>query len=264
MTAATDDDWAAAAMAEDALVVDMLLRLKRSTRHGRPWAGRLAADLAPAGWGATQPRSSSASAGVHSGAKRSEERIGRSRRCSPSTPLSWSGGSGGGVDGCEASCLPAANRSPSSRSKITLAGSEVNGASSSKARKKKTYAELSEEEDMLLKERMHLNQELAMLGATVMEQRAENENLKRIKLDLSTQLMKNNQCPASAAAGGAGDAPSRQAVIEAVPSAFIPSRHTPSSTSCKPESDIILPAQKRENFVLPDLNMMPSELDSTG
>uniref|UniRef100_A0A7N0U889 Uncharacterized protein n=1 Tax=Kalanchoe fedtschenkoi TaxID=63787 RepID=A0A7N0U889_KALFE len=276
MTAASDEDWAAAAMAEDALVVDVLLRLRQSTRRQArgELVGKLAADLAPAGWGARQPRTSASAAGA-SGSKsvvvmasecrrKSRERIGRrGRRCSPSTPLSWSGGSGGGggVDGCEASSPHMTNRSPVSRSKITLAGSEVNGASSSKARKKKTHAELREEEEMLLKERMHLNRELAMLGATVMEQRAENENLKRIKLDLSTQLTRSHQCTAAVAAGGPGDSQSMKESMKAAAHNCVPSALTPRPPNPEAEPDTFLPAQERAKSMLPDLNMMPSELD---
>ncbi|CAM8889751.1 unnamed protein product [Rhodiola kirilowii] len=251
-----DDDWAVAAMARDSLVVDLLLRLKHQA--SRPWAGKLVADLAPAGWGVKQPRSGSKSVGLVSECHRkSKERIGR--RCSPSTPLSWSGGSGGGgggMDGCETSSLPA-NRSPSSRSKISLTGSEVNGASSSKSKKKKTYAELKEEEDLLIKERTHLHHELAMLGATVKEQRAENENLKRIKLNLSTQLLKNN--PHTAA--GIGEPPNVALSMKAVMRA---EGHDCASSALIPfgRPDVI-PAQKRAHLMLPDLNMLPSEMDST-
>lgn len=92
-----DADWKAAAITQDSLVVDLLLRLKHSAT--RPSPGKLVADLAPAGWGAKQPRSGSTISGSKSV---SDCR----RKSSPSTPLSWSGGSGGGVDGCDTSSLP--------------------------------------------------------------------------------------------------------------------------------------------------------------
>ncbi|KAL9674981.1 hypothetical protein QQ045_003180 [Rhodiola kirilowii] len=269
---AMDDDWAEEAITQDSMVVDLLLRLKHATNHqmSRSRDGKLVADLAPAGWGVRQPRSGTVSAGAGFGSKNvvsvserrreGKERIGRT--CSPSTPLSWSGGSGGNGrcgDGCEALSLPM-NRSLNSRSKLCLAGSEVNGASSSKAAiKKKTYAELIEAEDMLLKERINLNQELVMLGATIMEHRAENENLKRIKLDRSPTLMKNYPCIADGICGHRV-APSTQVTPKV--GHVIPGKRGLSTTSCKAESDVIR-VPNRGSFMLPDLNTMPPEVDST-
>ncbi|KAK7261991.1 hypothetical protein RIF29_28318 [Crotalaria pallida] len=60
-----------------------------------------------------------------------------------------------------------------------------NGTSTAKKlRRKKTLAELKEEENLLLQERRSLTNELASLRATVEKHRATNESLKRMKLDL--------------------------------------------------------------------------------
>lgn len=118
-----DADWKASAMTHDSLVVDILLHLKH-TASRTICTGKLVAELSPAGWGAKQPRSGSGCISITttvSGSKSVSEcrRIGRIRRCSPSTPLSWSGGSGGGGggDGCDTSSLPL-NQSLSFRSKV--------------------------------------------------------------------------------------------------------------------------------------------------
>lgn len=46
-----------------------------------------------------------------------------------------------------------------------------------------TFAELKEEESSLLKERTYLEKEIATLQATFKQQRAKNENFKRIKVN---------------------------------------------------------------------------------
>ncbi|KAG5567323.1 hypothetical protein RHGRI_002776 [Rhododendron griersonianum] len=56
-----------------------------------------------------------------------------------------------------------------------------------RAKKKKTLAELKEEEILLVKGRRHLKRELATLRATVEKQRATNESLKRLKLNFESQ-----------------------------------------------------------------------------
>ncbi|KDO41827.1 hypothetical protein CISIN_1g0302882mg, partial [Citrus sinensis] len=50
-----------------------------------------------------------------------------------------------------------------------------------RSRKKKTLAELKEEEGLLLKERRNLKNKLATLRLSFEQQRAENESLKRMK-----------------------------------------------------------------------------------
>ncbi|KAJ7962789.1 Major facilitator superfamily domain-containing protein [Quillaja saponaria] len=128
-------------------------------------------------WTVRQRRSKSASRHVESGKKAD------STRASPTTPLSWSGATsvsgGGGVDGFEESSL-LAKPMESSRSKVA-GTSEI--AITKRSRKKKTIAELKEEESLLLKERRNLKSELAALRLNVEKHRATNESLKRMKLD---------------------------------------------------------------------------------
>ncbi|MBA0821066.1 hypothetical protein Goarm_017945 [Gossypium armourianum] len=72
------------------------------------------------------------------------------------------------------------------------ASSESNRTSTKRSRRKKTFAELKEEENLLLKERVHLEKEIASTRATCKEHRATNENLKRIRLDLNMDTVKNS------------------------------------------------------------------------
>ncbi|KAF8364562.1 hypothetical protein HHK36_033471 [Tetracentron sinense] len=108
---------------------------------------------------------------------------GESTRASPTTPLSWSGGtgtslSGGAVagDGYEESSLQL-RRSSAGRSKATATNETI----IRRSRKKKTFSELKEEESLLLKERICLKKELAKLRITFEEERARNGSLKRMK-----------------------------------------------------------------------------------
>ncbi|CAA0824411.1 Unknown protein [Striga hermonthica] len=55
---------------------------------------------------------------------------------------------------------------------------------SKRTRKKKTVAELKDDESTLLKERRQLKRQLAALRLSLEKQRASNENLKRIKIGL--------------------------------------------------------------------------------
>lgn len=48
-----------------------------------------------------------------------------------------------------------------------------------------TFNELKEEESSLLKERTYLEKEIATLQATFKQQRAKNENFKRIKVNFA-------------------------------------------------------------------------------
>ncbi|XP_027342192.1 uncharacterized protein LOC113854994 isoform X2 [Abrus precatorius] len=157
------DDWVKVAMADDSLVVHLLLRL-----HRPPPPPSLHLH-----WTVRQRRS----------APRNKP---DSTRASPTTPLSWSGAtsaSGGAVDGYEESSLPT-KLPQTSRSKVAKS-SET--ATTKKSRRKKTLAELREEENLLLKERRSLKNELASLRLTVDKHRATNESLKKMKLDLESR-----------------------------------------------------------------------------
>ena len=86
-TAVTQDEWVTAALTEDAVVVELLLRLKH--------AGTVesAAIIPLLRWGSRKPRSRLGVGGV---LKKETD----SARASPMTPLCWSGGSGSGGSSC--------------------------------------------------------------------------------------------------------------------------------------------------------------------
>lgn len=114
------DEWMRAAMTDDMLVVELLVRLKQS-QASSPLKSPPPTDtyMFPLTWSVRMPRSKS----VRCDAVSQRKRGGDSTRCSPTTPLSWSGGaspSGGTADGFEESSRPT-NRSSSSshpRSKV--------------------------------------------------------------------------------------------------------------------------------------------------
>ncbi|KAK9149540.1 hypothetical protein Scep_008297 [Stephania cephalantha] len=68
-----------------------------------------------------------------------------------------------------------------------ILGAGGSDASNRKTRKKKTFAELKEEECLLLKESVYLKREVAKLQAVWEEERIQNNNLKRMKLELQRQ-----------------------------------------------------------------------------
>ena len=90
-TAVTQDGWVTAALTEDSVVVELLLRLKH--------AGTVesAANIPLLRWGSRKPRSRlGVGAGVGGLLKKETD----SARASPMTPLCWSGGSGSGGSSC--------------------------------------------------------------------------------------------------------------------------------------------------------------------
>ncbi|PKI43105.1 hypothetical protein CRG98_036484 [Punica granatum] len=113
------DDWVRAAITDDTVVVELLVRLKQA-RASAPIKTVAApvraavAELPPPRWGIRQPRTRLAFRCDTA----SPVKGGDSRRNSPTTPLSWSAGtasSSGTADGYEESDLPACG---SSRSKV--------------------------------------------------------------------------------------------------------------------------------------------------
>ncbi|GLU22005.1 hypothetical protein SLE2022_381080 [Rubroshorea leprosula] len=172
----SDDDWVEVAMADDLLVVQMLLRLGQACP---PTPGDKNAPKLQLDWSVRQRRS-----------RHVPKKKGDKARASPTTPLSWSGGtsvSGGGGGGAAADGFEESSRSPSrkpvenTRSKVPVT-SETTG--NKRSRRKKTLPELKEEESLLLKEKRYLKNELATFRLKVEKERAENEILKRMKLDL--------------------------------------------------------------------------------
>ncbi|CAO2816902.1 unnamed protein product [Amaranthus hypochondriacus] len=262
------DDWFSAAITDDNIVAGLLLRLKESpspsssTTSIRP-ASFILKPLPPS-WGLRLPRSkpntTSSSSHVpvvcHGTKKRRE-----STRRSPTTPLSWSCGGASPSDGCDESLSSHHIQPPPSdrfRSKITASTETPSTITSKRPRRKKTFAELKEEENSLLKERTLLKKELASIHLSVKEQRSINENLKRIKLDLQVESQikseansvdeRNNNNTNNRTSEAACSSVTRQA--------------NKTDDSSEPESQKRTTSQE-SLFVLPDLNMAPEE-DTTG
>lgn len=207
-----------AALTNDALVAELLLRLKQSSSsdslHAPPPPATATSSmktlLPPPGWGHRKNRSKSTPS--------TTAVIAKGQRGSPTTHLSWSGASTS--DGYEESSRP---------SDLSSGGRSIkaNEGGCNKSHKRKSFADLKEEEGSLLKERIHINKELASMRLNLNQQMATSENLKRIKIDFDQNPRKEHE-PALALA------------VE---------------ISCRVE------AEWEKGFVLPDLNMTPNEED---
>ncbi|XP_050216275.1 uncharacterized protein LOC126667362 [Mercurialis annua] len=254
------DHWVRTAMTDDTVVVELLVRLKQS--QAAP--SSKIQPVIPFKWGLRLPRSKSVSSGaaVASSSLRCEHDVVSRRkdgesstRCSPTTPLSWSGGAGGGSadspsgDGFEETSRHVSRScSPGVRSKATAeTGSTTN--SGKRSRKKKTFAELRLEEGLLMEEKMHLKKEIATLNATFKEHRSRNKNLKRIKLDLNMQYSKNS----GFASDELEEAICSQSHISMI---FAKGDDNTQSGSCETHEAV---SDHDSSFLLPDLNMMPSD-----
>ncbi|KAE8732573.1 Detected protein of unknown function [Hibiscus syriacus] len=130
------------------------------------------------------------------------------------------------------------------------AGNETTGTTSKRSRRKKTFAELKEEENLLLKEMVSLKKEIASVRATCKEQRAKNEKLKRIKLDLNLQIAKNE--------------PEEVPYCQPRQRVFSTLDYGPSPSLARALDDhkSLLDSCNVGKVVLPDLNMIPVEDDS--
>ncbi|GFZ17226.1 hypothetical protein Acr_26g0004960 [Actinidia rufa] len=162
----SDEDWVRAAMEDDSVVAELLMRLRRAAPPKR----ESRSPALPLEWSVRQRRSKPT---LHAAKKKEKPTV------SPTTPLSWSGATS--VSGAEESSRPPPKRPGASRSKVTAANEAT---TSRRPRKKKTLAELKEEEILLVKERKDLKRELARLRVNLENQRATNERLKRLKRDL--------------------------------------------------------------------------------
>lgn len=245
-------NWLRAAMSDDNLVAELLLCLNRPDSRP-PRRAKPALPLPPTDWGMRQPRSKAAAS-----LKKEQE----ARRRSPTTPLSWTAsgfGSGGGAspsDSFEESSRPIVL---ASRFKGSVTPDTTNSDSASKrSRRKRTFAELKEEESSLLKNREHLNKQLESLHMKLEEQRSFNENLKRIKFDLHSHSAAVNQ---HMGPQNQNNHPGREAstpeaasnVSKKVKSEEISMSHNLCSVLNTPSNE------QPTIFVLPDLNMMPGE-----
>lgn len=264
---AAEDRWMAAAMADSGVVAELLVLLKRARAAAAAAAPVRSAVVLPMQWGVRQPRSRTAPRCEAAAATASQRKEADSARNSPTTPLSWSGGGGGAspsatADGFEESSLPANRSSGSARSK-GIAPNDASCLAVNKPRKKKTFAELKDEENYLLNERTHLKKDIARLRATFTEQIARNKSLKKMKLDLNLLSGKGNVVTADdrdEATSGLHD--KMEASTSDNPASSTSSErdvskgHPSSSSSQYPEA---VTKDSDGSFLLPDLNMIPSE-----
>ncbi|KAI6689849.1 hypothetical protein NL676_026677 [Syzygium grande] len=232
--------WVDLAMSDASLVAELLVRLG----HSRP-AAPPPLELA---WSVRQRRSKPPprNPAEKKQEEEEEEKGGggdqQPSRASPTTPLSWSGGAtssgGGGADGSEES--PPLDTA--TRSKVSIASASTMSATitGKRPRKKKTLAELREEESLLLKERRNLRHELSTLRLNFEKERSINQSLKRIKIGMQSQAA----------------IPKQHEQVQA-PSC-IPLEHTEVATQQQQRfSDIpeVKKVESRERLELPDLNL---------
>ncbi|KAI6681315.1 hypothetical protein NL676_035196 [Syzygium grande] len=276
MMGTAEDGWVAAAMADSGVAAELLVLLKGARAAAAP-APAKPAIVPPMRWGLRQPRSRMAPRCDVAAAAASQRKEADSARNSPTTPLSWSGGGGASpsatAEGFEESSLRANGSSGSARSKGTAPNDAAASclAAVNKPRKKKTFAELKDEESYLLNERIHLDKDIARLRAAFAEQRARNESLKRMKLDLNLLSGEGNVVTADdrdEATSGLHDK-TEASTSDRPASSTLPEhdKMEASTSQCHPSSSFSQfprPAIKDSDrsFVLPDLNMMPSEEDS--
>ncbi|KAM5578604.1 hypothetical protein ABKV19_008756 [Rosa sericea] len=176
------DDWVQLAMKDDVAVVGVLLDIRHAEQPPPP--SMFKSPALKLEWSVRQRRSkhvprhpSDVVVDVKKKKKKAAEE--ESTRASPTTPLSWSGAtsvSGGGAS--EESSKPP-EPTDAARSKVAVTSCTT---ISKRPRKRKTLAQLKDEESLLLKERRNLKKELLNLRLNVEKQRATNESLKRIKL----------------------------------------------------------------------------------
>ncbi|KAF5461371.1 hypothetical protein F2P56_017476 [Juglans regia] len=255
------DEWVSVAITDDTVVAELLVRLKQSQAASsslKSWPRA----VVPLRWGLRQPRSRSVSLRCDAVLPIKEA---DSTRGSPTTPLSWSGGASPSAtaDSFEESSFHASFSFAASRSK-GAATSESTATKSS--RRKKTFVELKEEESSLLKERITLKKELATLRSTFKEQRARNESLKRIKLDSVLHSAKN----LNATCDGLEKTVHKETYQRIASAPDHTSLSLPANTTSDDnlqsepcEADKAADLARGGNFLLPDLNMMPSEEDSS-
>ncbi|GMY29221.1 hypothetical protein FCV25MIE_24463 [Fagus crenata] len=242
------DEWVRAAMTDDTVVVQLLVRLKQSqTASSSSSLKSSPKAVVPLRWGLRLPRSRPPTMRCDAVSRRKDA---DSTRCSPTTPLSWSGGASPSAtaDGFDDSSFHTSVSYAATRSKGTAANEST---ATKRTRRKKTFAELKEEESSLLKERTNLRKELATLRVTFKEQRVRNESLKRMKLDLGlhSAMILSGTCD------GSEKAVSREPYQRVQGT----SDDGLQSDSCEADKAA---SPGGSSFLLPDLNMMPNGEDS--
>ncbi|KAM7257357.1 hypothetical protein ACFE04_013098 [Oxalis oulophora] len=197
------DRWMRAAMADDTVVVELLLRLKHQSHASSSTSSPM---MMFKHWGIRRPRTRSLNrcdGAFVANVKREKVTTasGDTTRFSPTTPLSWSGGAGSSspftaVDGGEVilvKIIIMAQWVGSSESSIITNEFNSGISNNKRLKRKKTFAELKEEESSLLNERVQLTEKITTLRGTVKEQNLRNVNFKRFKVhDLSLHHGKNS------------------------------------------------------------------------
>lgn len=241
----TEEEWLKAAIMDDTVVAELLLRLNK-VNPSKKTTGL------PLEWTVRQRRSRPVSVNAKKQAP----------RASPTTPLSWSGATsvscGGG--GYEESSEPPPLKTPcNTRSKVN---GTSDATTNKRSRKKKTLAELKEEEILLIKERNQLKKELALVHSNLEKQRDTNQNLKRMKLDLQTQQA-NERGTTVAYDGSSGLY--QQEVLPSNPSIPIFLDKVANKVAVLPSSleEQQEVAALESKFILPDLNLPFGEDSST-
>ncbi|MBA0774232.1 hypothetical protein Gotri_009454 [Gossypium trilobum] len=242
------DEWVRAAMTDDNVVVELLVRVKQA--QVAPPASKSA--VVALKWGIRQPRSKPML--MRCDTKRDGD-FNVSTRRNPTTPLFWSGGDGAtshsATDGFEETSKQVLHSplATPSRSK-SVAANETTSTTTKRSRRKKTFAELNEDESLLVKEMSYLKKEIASMRATCKEQGARNENLKRIKRDLNLSTAKNEPEEVPFCQPHPSVPSSLDYVMSTLPSHAI--------DDCKAVLDSCI----IRKALLSDLNMMPVEDES--
>ncbi|XVF24709.1 hypothetical protein REPUB_Repub13aG0150800 [Reevesia pubescens] len=170
-----EEEWVKEAMADAMLVAEVLLSLVQAESPPSPPPDHSAKNNTASSpalqleWSVRQRRS-----------RQALRKKGETARASPTTPLSWSGGTsvsgGAGVDGSEESSRPPSKPVDNARSKVPAA-TETNPPK--RSRRKKTLAELKEDMSSHLKENKSLKNELEMVKLKFENLRTTNEALSR-------------------------------------------------------------------------------------
>ncbi|CDO98201.1 unnamed protein product [Coffea canephora] len=272
----SDEEWVKVATVDDTAVAELLVMLKQ-VKQPQPSPPPLPAKPALSlEWSVRQRRSKAVVVQAKNQAP----------RASPTTPLSWSGatslsggcvGGGCGSGGCsvdggpeEESSRPYPLVRPSKRSGISrskVIGTSEN-ATNKRSRKKKTLAELKEEEDMLQKERRQLKRELATIRLNLEKERARNENFKRIKLELQAPPVVESGPTVKSDEAILDQHVQKMACVDPVP-ALLPAiiARNEEEGPVQPSAEVSCCEGNKEltasKFVLPDLNIPFEDNSST-
>lgn len=248
-TAVTRDEWVTSALTDDAVVVELLLRLKR--------AGTVeSANLLPLlRWGSRKPRSRlGVGVGGVGGLLKKET---DSARASPMTPLCWSGGSGSGGSSCptadgfeDTSRQSTCSTSTGYGSKAVHATNEITSCKRSK--KQKIFLDLKSEVNLQLKERLDLEKNITNVRATYEKRSAKNQSLKRMKLEY-TDRIKNIPVNRSSL----DESRKKRRLPFSSSRKLVKNEHSYRTTSETNRSE------EKGFFFLPDLNMTPIEEEET-